>query len=148
MMDYLSMGPVPVYLGVAFSEEDYARELRRLKVTRPAGDLFVPVGKDGTVKHLAPPKRNTRDLTLIICIRPPEPDRKVPNVNVAALLVHESVHAWQWCRLQMGENAPGHEVEAYAIQWISQFLMSKYAERVLKLEGAAVAKKGRLSKKG
>lgn len=50
-------------------------------------------------------------------------------VEVAGLLVHEAVHVWQrWAR-DIGEENPGDEQEAYAVQSISQELMAEFARR-------------------
>lgn len=41
---------------------------------------------------------------------------------VLALIVHEATHVWQYaCRI-MGETSPGDEIEAYAMQNITQEL--------------------------
>ena len=51
-------------------------------------------------------------------------------VDIATILVHEAVHIWQiWCR-HYGEDNPGDEQEAYAIQLIANELMSEYARRL------------------
>jgi hypothetical protein len=50
-------------------------------------------------------------------------------VEVAGILVHEAVHVWQeYCDFY-GEDKPGREQEAYAVQWISQTLMEEFARR-------------------
>lgn len=55
-------------------------------------------------------------------------------VEVAGLLVHEAVHAWQeWCEFY-GEREPGREQEAYAIQGLSQELMAEFARRMEELQ--------------
>jgi predicted Zn-dependent protease len=50
-------------------------------------------------------------------------------VEVAGLIVHESVHVWQHYAARIGEHAPSAEQEAYAIQSIAQELMAEFARR-------------------
>ncbi len=66
-------------------------------------------------------------LTCVVCItdwRGRDP------VEVAGLLVHEAVHVWQHYADDIGENNPGTEQEAYAIQAIAQELMAEFARRM------------------
>lgn len=63
----------------------------------------------------------------VICLG--EHSTRTP-IEIAGLLVHEAVHAWQeWCEYY-GENPTAREQEAYAIQSISQELMSEFARRI------------------
>lgn len=47
-------------------------------------------------------------------------------VDVFGLLVHEAVHVWQFHCEYIGEDKPGNETEAYAIQKLSVELMRAY----------------------
>lgn len=47
-------------------------------------------------------------------------------VDVYGLLVHEAVHVWQFHCEWIGEDKPGNETEAYAIQKLSVELMKAY----------------------
>jgi hypothetical protein len=50
--------------------------------------------------------------------------------DLAAILVHEATHIWQRYREVIGEDRPGREQEAYAMQFISGALFDAYAERI------------------
>lgn len=50
-------------------------------------------------------------------------------IQVAAIICHEAVHVWQYFRRSIGEDKPGDETEAYAIQTITQRLMESYREQ-------------------
>ena len=67
-----------------------------------------------------------RGLACIVCLRGHEGRNPV---EVAGLLVHEAVHAWQAYADHIGESSPGTEQEDYAIQAISQELMAEFARR-------------------
>ena len=51
-------------------------------------------------------------------------------IQIAAILVHEAVHVFQYHCEYLGETAPSKEFEAYSIQHISQALMQKYADQL------------------
>jgi hypothetical protein len=51
-------------------------------------------------------------------------------VDVATLLVHEAVHVVQEYFRYIGEDNPGSEIEAYAIQNVSASLMNAYRDRL------------------
>jgi hypothetical protein len=53
-------------------------------------------------------------------------------IYIAALLMHEAVHIWQSYCKYIGEQSPGDEIEAYAIQWIAQELMFSFREQTCK----------------
>ncbi len=67
------------------------------------------------------------DRAYVVTFRPPEDATPVQH---AALLVHEAVHIWQSYIEEIGEDEPGAEQEAYAIQVIAQALMDAYANRL------------------
>ena len=49
-----------------------------------------------------------------------------PPIDVAAHLVHEAVHVWQYARACLGPGDLGREMEAYAVQNIAAELMRAY----------------------
>ena len=52
--------------------------------------------------------------------------KKYSILEVYALLCHEAVHVWQEWASDIGEDKPGAEQEAYAVQWISLKLMNAW----------------------
>lgn len=63
--------------------------------------------------------------TCIVCLSGDRHGRS--GAEIAGLLVHEAVHIWQEYCAHYGEEFPGREQEAYAIQSISETLMTAYA---------------------
>lgn len=112
-----------VQYALCLSAADYAREAKRLNAENPTN--FLIDGKHATT-HFFERKEGGSGAVAIVCLG--EHDEKDP-IAVATLLVHEAVHIWQYeCEL-MGEDAPGEEIEAYAIQRISDNLMRAYIEQ-------------------
>lgn len=46
--------------------------------------------------------------------------------QIAGLLCHEAVHIWQQTCMDLGETAPSAELEAYAIQSLTQSLIEEF----------------------
>lgn len=74
-------------------------------------------------------KDGTEDLCVVVTLAEDSQKNHTP-IEIAGMLVHEAVHAWQYYAEKMGEATPGSEQEAYAIQAISQELMAEYARRL------------------
>jgi hypothetical protein len=74
------------------------------------------------VWHLGP------ELACIVCIRVDQAKQQDP-IIVASLLTHEAVHVWQNTRRKIGGDT-GDEMEAYAIQNISQTLFEAYKKAI------------------
>ena len=114
-----SPGP---YLALCLSQEEFDAALKYLNVKHAAP--YVNEGADATAHHLTNGKG---EAVTLVCIS----DFKDRNpVEVAGMLVHEAVHVWQNYCQDIGEREPGKEQEAYAIQNISQELMSEFARRM------------------
>lgn len=111
-----------VRYALCLNPADYQREMKRLKVADPSP--FLIEGRPATT-HFYSPKDDSTTAAAIVCLNIPEGHDAI---SVAALIVHEAVHIWQYeCEL-MGEDSPGDEVEAYGIQRISSNLMRAYVE--------------------
>lgn len=113
----LLVGP---YFTLCTTPEQFRRVTKRLKVTP---DIEF-VGKDANarVHHFV---TGTNSCS-VVCI--PHDHERDPN-QIIGLLVHEAVHIWQAFIEHIGETAPGHEVEAYAIQNIVQALIAEYSRQ-------------------
>jgi len=112
------------YLCLCLSEAEYKQALKDCGID-PFDSWIKTPQADATAHHA----RCNKGLVCIVCINIRE---ERPGVEIAGLLVHEAVHAWQeWCEYY-GEHRPAQEQEAYAIQSISQELMAEYARRVAK----------------
>jgi hypothetical protein len=107
---------------LCLSQADYVKELKRLNVESPTS--FLIEGKPATT-HFFHLKDDKHTSCAIVCLG--DMAGRTP-IDIAALLVHEAVHIWQQEVDMMGEEAPGWEIEAYAIQRISTNLMRAYAE--------------------
>lgn len=107
------------FYGLCLTEAAFQRELRRLKVKREDWPRFVSEGGHATTHYFD--KAGSR--VVIVCLG--EHKTRKP-VEVYGLLVHEAVHIWQGECEAMRETSPGGEIEAYAIQSVSQNLINAY----------------------
>ena len=122
-LDRRMANPGP-YLCLCLSEKEYKQALRHLKVN--SDEAWIKTPHADATAHLM----STQDgkHTCIICLRV-KPD--TTPVEIAGLLVHEAVHVVQNYFIHIGEDYPGKEQEAYAIQCVSQELMAEYARRIM-----------------
>jgi hypothetical protein len=110
------------YLCLCLSEAEYRAAMKHCRLDMTDPWIRTPQA-DATVHHA----HSDHGQVAIVCMRDTR-DRKP--VEIAGLLVHEAVHIWQeWCAYY-GEDRPGREQEAYAIQGIAQELMAEFARRM------------------
>ena len=112
------------YLTVCFTEQEYTKALKSLKIPIADWDRWLSQDALATTHYFNTPKGNR---VTIVCI-PVKPE--VNGVDVASLLVHEAVHVVQEYFRFIGEDNPGIEIEAYSIQNISAALMRAYRDRL------------------
>ena len=110
----------PVYIGMAFDEKEFHRELKKLKLPLKEWPEFIPEKKDACVHRL---ETAGEPDVVILCIRPKS---KRPLSVIVGLLVHEAAHIWQYIRESLGEARPSSEFEAYSMQQLSQRLVEAY----------------------
>jgi hypothetical protein len=114
----LMQGP---YLALCLSQREF--EVAARKVGHPVKfRRFVSHGKGGTTHTI----HTENGLVCLVCLEIPP---KTPLVEVHGLLLHEAVHVWQEQCRDIGEESPGDEAEAYAIQVIAQELFKEYGRR-------------------
>ena len=112
------------FLIVCTTEVDYYKTLKYLKVPITEWDRWLIQDALATTHYFNTPKGSR---VSIVCIPvTPETD----GVDVATLLVHEAVHVVQEYFRFIGEDNPGSEIEAYAIQNVSASLMRAYRDKL------------------
>ena len=119
----------PYCYGLCRSEKAFHRELKRMSVPRADWPAFIGNGGGSNSYYDATThffENKTSGLAAIVCIGN---TRKGTTAVVHALLAHEAVHIWQEIKKHLGETNPSHEFEAYAIQQITQNLITAYGEK-------------------
>ena len=111
----------PYCIGLCQSEKSFIKEMKRLKMPDREIPTWVDETKDAQVHYLDGATK--REKCCIVCIKE-RPDTK-PN-EIIGLLIHESVHVWQWIKEEINEKSPSTEFEAYSIQNIAQKLIESY----------------------
>ena len=112
----LVLGP---YLCLCLSEDEY-RAAAKHRGWPPDDDVWC--NSNGGRTHIEVDCPNP---TAIVCIDAPE----FGSVGIAGLLAHEATHIWlDWLR-SMGEDSPGDEISAYAIQNLVVLLMDEWHRR-------------------
>lgn len=110
------------FLCLCLSEAEYKTAFKHLRVV-PTLD-WIKTPHSNATSHLI---QSPKGLAVVVCLAKHE---KRNAVEVAGILVHEAVHAWQeWCDYY-GETHPASEQEAYAIQALSQYLMFEFTRRM------------------
>lgn len=111
------------FLTLCLSEEEFNKTLKSIKITcgtdwikTPQAHATVHFLSDDDDRHYG-----------VVCLA--SMGNRTP-IEIAGLIIHESVHIFQeYCEF-MGEHSPAMEQEAYGIQSISMALMAEYARRI------------------
>ena len=115
-IDYLNMGPWPMYLGFTMSPKAFRKELKRLDV-QEAVSFTASDHANATVHFLTSKGHYLAIITM------PKPPKAISVEQIAAMLAHEAVHVAQDFWPHIGERSPGKEAEAYLVQHIVQFCL-------------------------
>lgn len=110
------------HLALCLSEDEFRAALRHLKV-QDAVPWISNEHSSATAHHI---RGSDGRAVVVVCLS--DWQGRSP-IEVAGLLVHEAVHVWQGYCEDIGEEKPGSEQEAYAIQSIAQELMAEFARR-------------------
>lgn len=117
-MKFMQTGPYPVEVAFCICPKDWVREMKR----RGEKCALEPFPKaDGNVfrfRHL------TTGATFIVVTFSPAL-RKRTLIERCGVVAHEATHVWQFIVEHINEEGTGWEVEACAIQWITQFLLEQ-----------------------
>jgi hypothetical protein len=119
----------PYCIGLCLDEDQFKQELKKMKVPKDHWPEWTTNGKPGTVHFFEKTSGHGYDLCCIVCVKPGE--RKDPTA-IPGLLIHEAVHIWQHICIDLGEDRPSKEFEAYSIQAIAQRLIAAYSEMTAK----------------
>lgn len=111
------------FLALCLSEDEYRSATRHLGIDSPG--RWIRNDHSHATAHTF--RKPGRPLAVVVTLN--EWQGRDP-IEVAGLLIHEAVHIWQQYAEDMGEESPGDEQEAYAIQAIAQELMAEFARRI------------------
>lgn len=115
----------PYRYALCLSEEAFHAALKRLGVPERHWPEFLKTTHANATTSFFETLDGAENCAIVTMH--PCPEREVEQAY--ALLVHEAVHIWQACKEVIGEDHPGKETEAYAIQRIAQSLMFSYKEQ-------------------
>lgn len=113
------MGFLPGYFGFTTDPKAFAKEVRRLGCK----DQVDMISGGAAATHHTFHKANG-DFTSIVTLDLRKTKGRT-RAQIAAVLAHEAVHVWQTNEEWMRETKPGREIEAYAIQYFTQCMLSE-----------------------
>ncbi len=112
----------PYRFTLCITPKAYNKICRYLKVAKEDRPGFLTTEHSDASAHFFD-LVGGKEKAVVVCIAVGD-GRSVAQVH--SLLVHEAVHIWQNAREIYGEHNPSSELEAYAIQSLSQRLMEEY----------------------
>ena len=117
---------LPYCYRLCVTEKGFHKELKRLKLPRSVWPRFLKSDHSSATCHFF--ESSNGQYCAIVCVRKEEAKKK-SNDAVCGLLVHEAMHIWRACRELYGELDPSAELEAYAMQRISQNLIWSWEQQ-------------------
>lgn len=104
------------------TEKQYRRALKHFRVPKQDWHPFVTDSFANATTHFFENKPHQKKAS-IVCVA--NYADRTP-AQIAGLLCHEAVHIWQQTCTDLGELAPSAELEAYAIQNLTQALIEEF----------------------
>lgn len=133
-----SLNILPHYI-LVFTAKEYRAVLKELGI-KHTNFPFVESGANACVRHFETVGGGMD--TCVVCIYESCLEQSVP--YICGMLAHEAVHVYQTAMEYLGEKAPGREIQAYAIQHITEELISTFFNRRFP---QLVGKRGKAGKK-
>ena len=115
----------PYCYALCLDEKAFRKEQKHMRVPKDERVSFVMNSGSGATAHFFNnPSGDGLCVIVTLC-----DDPKLDLIQIYCELVHEAVHIWQEIKESLGEDTPGQEGEAYAVQAIAQNLMYAYQEQ-------------------
>lgn len=113
-------------LTLCLNEEEYLAVFEKLEVKKGIGEWC------GSVARTHSWNDSNCGMVCIVCLNPEYENST--KAEIVGIIAHEAVHVWQWYAYTIGEENPGREQEAYAIQRITKTLYEEYLKRKKKIK--------------
>ena len=127
-MNYLNRAALLTpYYALCMGEAEFERECRKLLPKNVDSPPFISDGAHATTHTLSDTKF-TDTPVCIVCIKH---DKKATAAEICGVLAHEATHVVQALREWIGERDLGDEIEASAIQVVTQSLIETYRPRIV-----------------
>ena len=114
----------PMTLYFVDNEDEYKRVMKKSGGYEFAGkdEKYNEFPVDGSAITIATDGEN--GLEIVVAIGEQETDERA-----ISIIIHESVHVWQFTKNAIREKHPGIETEAYATQYYATWMIAQYKQR-------------------
>lgn len=117
------------HLALALNDSDVQQINRRLGVN----GTFNFARREGGACTWTYEQNSIGKLACVVCLSTEVQQASL--VELAVTVAHEAVHVWQAHAAWLGEREPGHEQEAYAVEWITRVLLEALDRRTGRFSG-------------
>lgn len=115
---WFALSMMMVRTGFTTNLAAYEKEAKRLTGLKDVG-MGLLTGS-GATTHLFSSDEGYPCAIVVLDLSKP---RSLP--QMAAVVAHEATHVWQFAKEKLREDKPGLEIEAYAVQWLVQEIMTE-----------------------